>query len=200
MDFSDVVRRRRMVRSFDNRPVDPDVLERILGYTRRAPSAGNTHGTEFVVLEGADETSRYWDVTLPPGRRERFGRPGLLRAPVLVIPVVSAGAYVARYSETDKQSSGLGEGAEHWSVPYWFTDAAFAAMLVLLGVVDEGLGALFFGVFEHEQAVRAALAIPDDRRLLGAIAIGHPDPHDTPGRSAARGRPDLGRTIHRGGW
>ena len=58
---------------------------------------------------------------------------------------------------------------------------------LLLGATAVGLGACFFGLFEHEAAVLAALGVPDGWRAVGTIALGHPAP-DEPGRSAARPR------------
>jgi len=198
MDFSDVIRRRRMVRNFTPSAIAPDVMERVLAAGRRAPSAGNTQGMDLLVLVGAD-TARYWDVTLPEERRASFRWPGLLHAPMLVIPCIDAGAYVERYAEDDKAGTGLGNGIGRWSVPYWHVDAGMAAMAMLLSAVDEGLGALFFGIFEHEDAVRAAFAIPDTHQPVGTIAIGHPAP-DEPGRSATRPRRSPDDMIHRGAW
>src|SRR3954466_6904463 len=68
MDFREVVRRRRMVRRFDARPVPADVLERVLEAARRGPSAGYSQGFDLLVLAGPEQTARYWDVTLPPDR------------------------------------------------------------------------------------------------------------------------------------
>ena len=87
MDFADVVRSRRMVRAFEPRPVPPDVLDRVLDVARRVPAAGNTQGLDLVVLEGPEQTARYWDVTLAAERRDGFRWPGLLDAPVLIVPV-----------------------------------------------------------------------------------------------------------------
>jgi nitroreductase len=187
-----------MVRSFAATPISAEVLDRVLRAGLRAPSAGNTQGTDLVVLEGR-ETDRYWDVTLPVASRPAFAWPGLLRAPVLVMVVASPNAYAARYSEPDKSGSGLGT-VERWPVPYWHIDAAFTAMLVQLAAVDEGLGVLFFGIFDHTAAVRQALGIPDDRQPIGTIAIGHPAGDGRPGRSAGRARRTLDAVVHRGAW
>jgi nitroreductase len=201
VELADALRRRRMVRSFRPDPVDPAALDRILDAGRRAPSAGHSQGWAFVVLEGPDQTARYWDVTLPAERRAGFAWPGLLVAPVLVLPCAVPAAYVARYGEPDKARTGLGAGAEAWAVPYWFVDTGMAAMAMLLRTVDEGLGACFFGLFDHEPAVKAALGIPDEVRPIGTIAIGHPDAgDDRVGRSAPRGRRDVDEVVHRGGW
>ncbi|MGE0877610.1 MAG: nitroreductase family protein [Acidimicrobiia bacterium] len=197
MEFADVVRRRRMVRSFERRPVDPTVLRTILEAATRAPSAGNTQGWSFVVLEGPDETARFWDATLPPERRAGFTWPGLLDAPVIVLPLADGAAYVARYGEPDKVRSGLGEGTDRWPVPYWVVDTSFATMTLLHAVVDAGLGALFFGVFHGEAELRRTLAIPDSLTLIGAIALGHPKPSRA-GRSATRSHRPIDEVVHRG--
>ena len=51
MEFSDVVRGRRMVRRYDSaRPVPVEVVERCLANAVRSPSAGFSQGWDFVVL------------------------------------------------------------------------------------------------------------------------------------------------------
>lgn len=195
-----VLRRRRMVRSFEARPVPAGTVERLVAAACRAPAAGNTHGLAVVALEGADETARYWDVSLPESEREAFPWPGLLRAPVLLVVCCHPEAWVERYSASDKARTGLGSGVDAWPVPYWFTDTAFSAMLVQLAAVDEGLGALFFGLFDHERAVLDALDVPEGWRALGTIAVGWPATDDRPSRSAARGRPAVEDVLHRGRW
>jgi len=204
VDFGDVLRRRRMVRAFRPDPIAADVLDRVLGAARRAPAAGNTDGTDLLVLEGRHQTACYWDVTLPAGdARERFGHPRLLDAPVLVLPLVNEGAYLDRYSEPDKAATGLGESPDRWPVPYWTVDTSFAAMLVLLAATNEGLGALFFGIFQGERGLLAALGVPDGRRPIGTIALGWPDldaDAAKPGLSATRPKRSLDDAVHRGRW
>lgn len=200
MEFREVVTGRRMCRSYSPDPIAPDVLDRVLDAGRRSPAAGNTAGTHLVVLEGPEQTARYWDVTLPVERRDGFRWPRLLHAPVLVLPLAEPGAYVARYAEEDKARTGLGAGEEAWPTPYWTVDTAFAAMSILLAAEDEGLGALFFGIFRHADAVLSMLGVPPGLEPIGAIALGHPAGDDAPGRSAGRGRPALEDYVHRGGW
>lgn len=199
MEFSEALRRRRMSRDFATTPLSTDVVERILAAAFRAPSAGNVSATELLVLEGPVETARYWDVTLPVARRSTFAWPGLLRAPLVVLVLVEAEAYVRRYGEDDKAATGLGAGPEVWSVPYWFVDGAFSAMCLQLAAIAEGLGCLFFGVFDHEAAVLDALGVPAGWRAVGTVVIGHPLP-DAPGRSAGRPRRSVAERVHRGRW
>ncbi len=200
MELSDAIRRRHMVRAFAPRPVAAGEVDRLLDLARRAPSAGNTQACAFVVLEGA-ATARLWDVTLPPDRRAGFRWQGLLDAPVVVVPLVRPEAYARRYAEADKCATGLGAGLEAWPVPYWWVDGGMVVEALLLAVTDAGLGALFYGLFDHERAALAALGVPAGWRALGAVALGHPAADgDEPGRSAGRSRPPLAEAVHRGGW
>lgn len=190
-----------MVRSFRPDPVPPEVVDDLCDLARRAPSAGNSQAVDLLVLEGADQVGAYWDVTLPAERRASFRWQGLLRAPVLVVVVVDPDAYVDRYAEPDKAVTGLGEGTERWPVPFWWVDAGAAIEHLLLGAVGAGLGACLFGIFDHEAAVANRFGVPDGRRLVATVALGHPDEgSDSPGRSAARPRRDLTDVVHRGGW
>ena len=207
-DFADVVRRRRMTRAFQTRPVQPEVLIELVELASRAPSAGKTQGWHLIVLEGA-ETARFWDITLPPMRRGAFRWQRLLEAPVIAIPLADPRAYTERYSEEDKKATGLGAGPDAWPAPYWTIDASMSVMTVLLAAESLGLGSLFFGVFKGERQLRRALGIPPYMQVLGAIALGYrarPEAggDDTlpgsPGRSASRRRRRPEEIIHRGGW
>jgi nitroreductase len=142
----------------------------------------------------------WWDLTLPPDRRAGFAFPGLVAAPVVVVPVGVPDAYVHRYAEPDKAASGLGTDASAWPVPFWLIDTAFATMTLLLAATDAGLGALFYGLFEREDVVRAAYGIPADHRPVGAVALGWPGADDRPGRSAGRARRPLAEVVHRARW
>jgi nitroreductase len=188
-----------MVRAFEARPVPRELVDELVDLARRAPSAGNTQPWAFVALEGPEQTARLWDVTLPAGQRTGFRWQSLLDAPVLIVPLVSPEAYVDRYRQPDKTSTGLGASTDAWPVPYWWVDGGMAVEALLLGAVDAGLGALFFGLFDDEPAVLSALGVPSGWRALGAVALGWPAP-DEPGRSAGRSRRSLAQVVHRGGW
>lgn len=198
-DWAEVVRSRRMSRAFRPDPVDDALLHELIGDAARAPSAGKSQGWHAIVLRDAD-TARFWDATLPPERRDGFAFPDLLAAPVLIVIGADPQAYLERYRESDKQHTGLGIGVERWSTPYWTVDASMAAMCILLGAENAGLGALFFGIFEGEQRLRSALGIPDQVELIGAIALGYPLPDQRGGRSASRRTREPHEIIHESTW
>jgi nitroreductase len=200
MTVADALSDRRSCRSFTGQPLAHGLLDDLVDRARRTPTAGNCQGVEFLVLEG-EGVADYWDVTLPADRRESFPWPGLLVAPVLVVPWGIADRYLERYSESDKASAGLDGSAGDWPVPYWLTDAAFAAMALQLLAVEAGLGCCFFGLFGHEGAVADRFDVPEGARAVGVVAIGHSDP--TTARSSGsveRGRRPLDEVLHRGGW
>ena len=51
MEFDEVVRRRRMIRRYDpDRPLAPELVDKIVQHGLRAPSAGFSQGWSFLVL------------------------------------------------------------------------------------------------------------------------------------------------------
>ena len=187
-----MLRKRRMVRSFEDTPLPPSVVEQVLAAGLRGPSAGFTQGVDLVVLEGPEQTGRYWDAALPADRRDSFPWPGLLRAPLLVVVVSSEDAYRRRYGEADK-------GEADFEVPWWHVDAAFAALLLQLAAIDAGLGALFFQA-HGGAALRQALGIPAGHAPVGTVAIGRPAPDRPSSSVATRPRRPPEEAIHRAGW
>jgi len=194
------MRARKMTRSFRDEPLSEQLISSLLDTARNAPSAGSSQGTEFLVLAGRDETSRYWEITLPEPRRSSFRWQGLLRAPLIVVVYADATRYLERYSEPDKAGTGLGAGRDRWGTPYWLVDASFAALALQLAAVDQGLGVLFFGLFDNAAAVAAAFGVPADHEVIGALAIGHGDGADDQGASSLRPKRELGELVHRGRW
>jgi nitroreductase len=199
VEFREVVRRRRMVRRFDRRPVPPAVVDRIVDLGRRAPSAGFSQGLEVLVLDAPETVGEFWEITRDP----EFGwDPEEVAAgpTVLVIPLPDADRYLARYAEPDKIAFGM-DVAGNWPVPFWDVDASMAAMLMLLAAVDEGLGGWFFGITHGERELLRRFGVPDRLRPIGYLGLGYPaaDEHPT-GSGTARPRRPLEEQVHRNGW
>lgn len=188
-----------MTRNFSGRELPAGLLDSMLSDALRAPSAGNTQGRDFVVLEGPTETARYWDATTDQQWRSNSRRfEGLSRAPVIVLPFVDPEAYQSRYREPDKARR---DGAEiQWVVPFWFVDAAYAVMTLLLRATGEGIGGAFLGNFRGEPALRTTLGVPDRYRWLGAVLLGEASEPDPPSSSLSRERRALADIVHRGRW
>ena len=190
-----MVDRRRMFRNFQDRPVPRELMDRIVSNATHAPSAGFSQGWEFLLLEGPEQTSAFWNASFPE-RSGDFRWQGIFKAPVVLVPLSHKQAYLDRYAESDKGWTDRDES--RWPTPFWDVDTAFASMLVLLTVVDCGLGALFFGVTK-KLAVTEAFGVPEGYDPIGAIAIGYPAP-DEPSPSLKRGRRPPEEVVHRGRW
>lgn len=198
MEFTDVVRRRRMVRNFSAEPVPPDVIDRVLENALHAPSAGFSQGWAFLRLDTPDTVAEFWTATTPPGAGADTWSEGMRRAPVIIVAMSSKAAYLERYAEPDKGWTDKDEA--RWPAPYWDIDTGMASLLMLLTVVDEGLGACFFGIPpEQIGTFRSEFGVPDEYAPIGAIAIGYRAP-DKRSPSLTRGRRSIAEVVHHGRW
>ena len=198
MEFREVVRRRRMVRTYADAPVDSAVVDRMLEHAQRAPNAGFSQGWAFLVLDTPDDVARFWESTGADPATHNAWLDGMRTAPVVIVPLACKQAYLDRYAEPDKGWEDRSE--DRWPVPYWWVDTGMAALLVLQTAVDEGLGACFFGIpAGHLDTFRAAFGVPDDHSPVGAITVGHRTEDPGAGGSPRR-RERRTDVVHRGRW
>jgi nitroreductase len=195
MEFQDVVRKRRMVRRYQDRPVPKEALDRILHNATRGPSAGFSQGQAFLVLDG-EELARFWTIG------DRWAVESVREtAPLVIVPFSCKRVYLDRYAEPDKGWEDRDEA--RWPVPFWHIDTGMATLLILQTAVDEGLGALYFGFPPQDvDAFREAYGVPADHEPIGAISIGYPDEPAQHSLSSARHRErrDRDEVIHHGRW
>ncbi|MCP2327044.1 nitroreductase [Hamadaea flava] len=207
MEFADVIRRRRMVRQFEDRPLAPDIVERILANALRAPSAGFAQGWEFLVLTSAEDRARF----CPFVQNQVRYTPATMNAPLVVIPLAHKARYLERYAQPDKGWT-LENAEQKWPAPYWYIDAGMATMLMLLSAVDEGLGGFLFWIMPpaeisndvgavpaHLDAFRAEFGVPAEYDPIGAVAIGYRAP-DLPPQNPQLGerRRTVADVVHQG--
>jgi nitroreductase len=151
MDFETVVKRRRMCREFSDRDVPQEKIDRILDLASRYPSAGHTEPQEFIVVR--DQRVKH-DLA-----RAALDQMFVAQAPVVIVVVSDVRLSARRYGE---------RGVRFFSI----IDGAFVAMLILLAVVEEGLGACFVGSF-YDEEVQEVLSLPQEVRPIGIIPIGY---------------------------
>ena len=199
MEFSEVVRRRRMVRAYDSsRPVPRAVIDELLELATHAPSAGFSQGWQFLVLDSPEGRDAFWTATVDPGELPDSWLNGMQTSPALIIPFSDKETYLDRYAEPDKGWTDRDEA--RWPVPYWDIDTGMATLLVLLGAVDRDLGACFFGVpREHWPALRTVFAVPERLTPIGAISLGYREP-DRKSPSLRRGRRSLDDVVAYGSF
>ena len=121
MEFAEVVKKRFMCRSYQDRDVPEGLLDRILDLAVRFPSAGNTQPQEFIVIRSEDTKYQLARAALDQSYidcRGAGGDRGRLRHEAI------EGA-LRRARQTILQHRG----------------GAFASLLLMLAAIDEGLGA-----------------------------------------------------------
>jgi len=207
MEFTEVIKRRKMVRAFTGEPLAPGTADRLLKAAERAPSAGFSQGYSFLVLEGAEQCAPLWKIladAVDAGGGTADENPAevtaLSTAQLVIVPLACKDVYLDRYAQPDKGLTDRDESRH--PVPYWYVDTGFTALLILLAVTDEGLGASFFGFDPRTlPGFRAHYGVPAEWMPIGAIAIGHPDPGSDPIPPArASERKPLTELVHRGHW
>jgi nitroreductase len=171
METWDAIRSRRNVRSYGDRAIAPEDLDRILEAARRAPSAGNQQAWDFVVCTGREQLTQLARVGPAAGH---------------VAGATAAIALVGPRSD-DAQMRDLVQ-----------LDMGQATMSAMLAAADLGIGSAHAGVHDQELA-RRLLGFPGDRFCALLITLGVPadrplTPIERPNR-----RP-FTDVVHRGHW
>lgn len=196
MELKDAILKRRMVRNFADKPVPPEIIERIVDLTRHAPSAGFTQGQSFIIVTQPELRKAIADTCQEEEYVKGGFDPFISKAPVLLIPCTSELAYHRRYQEADKVND---DGTEIvWPVPYWFMDIGCAVMIALLATLDEGLVTAFVGSKDLD-TLRSLMHIPAEVTPVGVIAVGY-RAADVPSPSLKRGRKPDQDYVHHETW
>ena len=198
---TETLNRRKSCRSFLDCKLPDGLILDLIDKARRTPTAGNSQGVEFLVLDEKSLVEDFWRVSFSEKDKSTFSFPGLLRAPVLVIPFGVPSRYIERYKENDKNYTNLGEDTKEWKVPYWLTDAAFATMALQLLAIENQLETCFIGLFDREERIKETFSIPKTYEALGVLILGYPDTEQVAvGGSQKRKRRPLSEVVHLGAW
>jgi len=175
MELGDILKQRRMVRSYRPDPVPREVIERIVATVRRAPSGGFSQGHRLVVVTDPPKRQALARLAGEGEYVAAGGQAWISTAPVHVFVGTREESYHERYRKPDK----LREGEEiGWPAPYWYVDAGAAFILLQLAALDEGLAAGVYGVLPDQVPdVKALLGVPDDVHFVCVVTIGRPAPN-----------------------
>lgn len=206
-EYLEWLRSRRSVRTFTAEPVARSVLERVLEGAITAPSSTNRQPWRFAVVRAptmrrkivdavAAKTGEMKAIIANSHHAEDFGNYGdffhepLASAQVIVVPqyreypdlianlIASGGGDPAQFSTASAMQSEL-------------VSTSTAIMTLLLQAHAEGLGAcMMAGPMVARREIHALLGIEDPWRMVGAIALGHPE-----GSAPVRGRKPLDRVV-----
>lgn len=167
------IRAKRMVRRFEDRPLAPEHLLRILDAGRHAGSSKNQQRWDFVAVEDRATLRRL--AAVGPFAEHVAGA-------AAAIGLVTPDPTVPRASLS----------------LVW--DAGLAAQNMMLAAWELGVGSCPATVYEQALA-REVLGIPADRWCGYILSFGYPaDPGDLTRPAAAGGRKPLDEVLHRERW
>jgi nitroreductase len=172
--FAAVVKRRAMIRAYKSDPVPEEKIQRLLEYAVRAPSAGNLQPWEFIVVKN-------------PETRARLAKAAFDQTAVATAPVI-----IATCANIQRAGSRYGARGSFYSL----VDTSFASLLILLGAVEQDLGACFVGAYNPAEVAKL-FALPDHVRPVGLITIGYPA---EPPRKPGTPRIPLSKLVHAEKW
>jgi 5,6-dimethylbenzimidazole synthase len=198
-----IAERRDVRRGFVDRPIDDELLGRVLESAHRAPSVGLSQPWDFVLIRDLATRRKVHDLataqrdafaaSLPPDRRAAFD--GLKIEAILDTPLNIA-------VTCDPGRGGrhvLGRHADPRTT--WFS-AAIAIQNLWLAARAEGLGVGWVSFFEPGE-VAAVLDLPAHIELVGYLCVGHVDEFATAPELVRTGwakRRPLNWAVHREEW
>ncbi len=148
------IERRKSIRSYNDTPVDREVIDRVLEAGRRAPSAKNRQSWRFIVLTEPAVRSRIQEAA--------FGQEYVGKAPVIIALCTTNIQY--------KMPNG------QLSYP---VDLSIAGTCMMLQAVHEGLGTCLVTTFREEE-VKSILTIPYSMRVVMLLTLGFSDSDPEP--------------------
>jgi nitroreductase len=147
MELMETIKRRRSVRSYQDKAVEEDKLLRILEAGRLAPSAKNMQDWKFVVVRD-------------PRLRRKLAEAARNQEFVGQAPVVIVACGTSDYVMTCGQLT-------------YPIDVSIAIDHMTLAAVEEGLGTCWIGAF-YEEKVKEILQIPQPIRVVALLPLGYP--------------------------
>ncbi|MGC8480517.1 MAG: nitroreductase family protein [Acidimicrobiales bacterium] len=198
MEFHEVLRRRKMIRSF--RPDQPQLEEEVSAVFTDAthiPTAGFSQGVEWLVLTRPEDKEAFFTlITTPQWRATNTSHRGMQHASAVGILLADERRYVERYRAPDKKYANW-KSASDWPAPFWYVDAGAAMMTALLSAVDHDLGASVLAIDRGQDELRATFSIPEELHLVVAVLLGIPAESWSPGSSSRRSRRNPDSLVHR---
>lgn len=150
MEFHEVVKTRRSVRTFKADKPDPDAMARVLEAVRLSPSGSNRQPWRFILVEDPEKKA---EVVSSCGRHTWIGE-----APVVV---VACGHRL-----------GFNRG-EYMGEMSFIMDVSIAFTQFILAARAEGLGTCWIGDFTNAP-IKETLGVPNDYDVVAVSPLGYP--------------------------
>jgi nitroreductase len=170
LDVFEAIKTRRSIRSYQNRPVEQEKLDRILHSAQLSPSAVNFQPWSFIVVKDQVAKNRL---------SEAYPRPWFAKAPIIIVTCADP-----------EKAWKRNDGEEFWKI-----DAAIAMQDIVLTATSEGLGTCWIGAFDEKKA-KEALCIPENVRVVAMTPLGY----SAEEKGKASERKPLTEIVHNDQW
>ena len=150
METLQAIHSRRSIRKYTDAPVSKDVIITLLKAAMAAPSAGNGQPWQFVVIDDSTALQR--------------------------IPAIHPYAAMAKNAPCAVMV--CGDLSLEKYPGNWMLDCAAATQNLLLAAEDQGLGAVWCGLWPDEERAgkfRELVSLPEKVVPLALVVLGHPD-------------------------
>lgn len=169
------LRMRRSLRSFRDKPVEREQVERLLSLTEYAPSGHNARLLQWRVADTPEKVAKVARAIIDWMARA-------VEADLPVAKVMHMAGIVRAYEEgidivcRSAPMLAVAIGPQEGITPK--EDAVAAATYLELAAAADGLGACWSGFLvaaaTHDEAVKEVLGVPDGHAVYAAIMLGHP--------------------------
>jgi len=169
MDFSELLKKRRSVRDYEDREVSLDLIKEIIGECTKAPNAGNMQLWRFIIINNKTFMKKISDACKEAVLSEIEKNPD---SPMK--------GYQATLSNKDHNVFhnapalvyfvGSVKGA---TIPM---DCSLAASYFMLSAANKGLGTCWVaqGAMFQDKELAAEIGLPDNYRIVAPIILGYP--------------------------
>ena len=146
--MENVIFKRRSIRRFLDKPLEPEKIERILRAGMQAPSAHNNQRWEFIVVTDKE-------------KREVLSKFGL---------------YTGMIAQAPASIIIMGKYDDEALNPWFEQDLGACTENILLQIVEEGLGGCWMGFYPNKDMVRKVkkyFNVPEKVMPFGVVALGY---------------------------
>ena len=161
MNTIECIKTRRSIRSYNDRPVDRELIVKAVEAASFAPSWKNTQVTRYIAIDDPALKERIASECSPYA-----GNSAVIRqAPVLVVTTM-----VRKRSGYERDGSFSSPKGTGWQM----YDAGIAGQTFCLAAHELGLSTLIMGIYDEEK-ITALLEIPEEQEVCALIAVGYTD-------------------------
>jgi len=151
METFEALMTRRSIRSFTDREISHDVIEKLLRAGAQAPSGGNRQPWRFIMVTDSAKIKQFD----PDGKWQSF----VSSAPAVLVACANPHDTWERYDENDQ---------------CWVLDTSAAIENILIAMHALGLGAVWTLSFS-KNVVRKVCSIPKHWQLISIVPFGYYD-------------------------